>query len=251
MAGRNFLFRSRATQCPDRVLRAMAVPMEDHRSPVFPELTRACLNALKPVFKTATASPILFPFIGTGCWEAALTNCLNRETGIDLALRPVQPSMGGYVRPAGLRRGNFGDSLGEGAPVERYLSSSEFGQAATRSKPCWYARTKRRRAHQRRCRDTKAMDSVKHPALCFVDSVSALASIEFRMDDWASTSASAARKRLDAARRPRRTCVSQKALEAAKAATSRRCYFDYAGCGLERFRLFSLHSVDSHAVRPA
>ncbi|MGB6306171.1 MAG: hypothetical protein WBF89_00160, partial [Steroidobacteraceae bacterium] len=77
MAGRNFLFVPGPTNVPDRVIRAMAVPMEDHRSPIFPELTRACMAALKPIFKTATGSPILFPSSGTGCWEAALTNCLN------------------------------------------------------------------------------------------------------------------------------------------------------------------------------
>jgi len=77
MAGRNFLFVPGPTNVPDRVLRAMAVPMEDHRSPLFPELTRACLTGLKPVFKTTTGTPILFPSSGTGCWEAALTNCLN------------------------------------------------------------------------------------------------------------------------------------------------------------------------------
>src|SRR6202051_2730680 len=48
MAGRNFLFVPGPTNVPDRVLRAMAVPMEDHRSPTFPELARACLNGLKP-----------------------------------------------------------------------------------------------------------------------------------------------------------------------------------------------------------
>ena len=66
------------TRCMDKYgLRAMAVPMEDHRSPIFPELTRTVLSGLKPIFKTTTGTPILFPSSGTGCWEAALTNCLN------------------------------------------------------------------------------------------------------------------------------------------------------------------------------
>src|SRR5882762_10181897 len=77
MAGRNFLFVPGPSNVPDRVLRAMMVAMEDHRSPVFPELSRACLNGLKTVFKTVTGSAIIFPSSGTGCWEAALTNCLN------------------------------------------------------------------------------------------------------------------------------------------------------------------------------
>ena len=77
MAGRNFLFVPGPTNVPDRILRAMSVASEDHRSPDFPLLTRTCLDGLKAVFKTATGHPILFPSSGTGCWEAALTNCLN------------------------------------------------------------------------------------------------------------------------------------------------------------------------------
>ena len=101
MAGRNFLFVPGPTNVPDRVARAMMVPMEDHRSPIFPELTRACINGLKPVFKTASAVPILFPSSGTGCWEAALTNCLNAgDKVLDLALRSIQSSVGRHVRAA-------------------------------------------------------------------------------------------------------------------------------------------------------
>ena len=55
-AGRNFLFVPGPTNVPDRVTRAMMVSMEDHRSPIFPELTRACLAGLKPMFKTTTAA---------------------------------------------------------------------------------------------------------------------------------------------------------------------------------------------------
>ena len=77
MAGRNFLFVPGPTNVPDRVLRAMHVAMEDHRSPTFPALTQACLNGLKPVFRTRSGTPFLFPSSGTGCWEAALTNCLS------------------------------------------------------------------------------------------------------------------------------------------------------------------------------
>jgi len=72
MAGRNFLFVPGPTNVPDRVLRAMMVSMEDHRSPAFPELTRAILPGLKKVFRTERGTPFVFPSSGTGCWEAAL-----------------------------------------------------------------------------------------------------------------------------------------------------------------------------------
>ena len=61
MAGRNFLFVPGPSNVPDRILRAMAVQMEDHRSSKFPELTLRCLADLKKIFKTASGTPILFP----------------------------------------------------------------------------------------------------------------------------------------------------------------------------------------------
>src|ERR1700688_2779031 len=229
MAGRNFLFVPGPTNVPDRVLRAMAVPMEDHRSPIFPELARACLNGLKPIFKTTSASPILFPSSGTGCWEAALTNCLNPGDKV-LTSHFGQFS---HLWADMCKRLGFDVELletpwGEGAPVERYLSS-----------------LKQDRQHQIKavlvCQNEtatgvtsdvaavrQAMDSVKHPALLFVDSVSALASIDFRMDDWGvDVCVSGSQKGLMLPAGLGVTCVSQKALEAAKSATSRRCYFDY------------------------
>jgi alanine-glyoxylate transaminase/serine-glyoxylate transaminase/serine-pyruvate transaminase len=75
----------------------------------------------------------------------------------------------------------------------------------------------------------QAMDSIKHPALLFVDAVSALASIDFRMDEWGvDVCVSGSQKGLMLPAGMGVTCVSQKALEAAKKATSKRCYFDYA-----------------------
>ena len=74
----------------------------------------------------------------------------------------------------------------------------------------------------------RAMDSIQHPALLFVDAVSALASIDFRMDDWGvDVCISGSQKGLMLPAGLGLTCVSQRALEAAKRATSRRCYFDY------------------------
>ena len=75
----------------------------------------------------------------------------------------------------------------------------------------------------------RALDSVKHPALLFVDAVSALASIDFRMDEWAvDICVSGSQKGLMLPAGLGVICVSQKALEAAKTARSRRCYFDFA-----------------------
>ena len=77
MAGRNFLFVPGPTNVPDRVLRAMVVSMEDHRSPKFPALTNEMMPGLKKVFRTEHGTPFIFPSSGTGCWEAAVTNTLS------------------------------------------------------------------------------------------------------------------------------------------------------------------------------
>src|ERR1700758_3662200 len=77
MPGRNFLFVPGPTNVPDRVLRAMHRPMEDHRSAAFPALTNGVLADLKRLFRTPTGPPFIFPASGTGAWEAALSNTLS------------------------------------------------------------------------------------------------------------------------------------------------------------------------------
>jgi alanine-glyoxylate transaminase/serine-glyoxylate transaminase/serine-pyruvate transaminase len=230
MAGRNFLFVPGPTNVPDRILRAMSVASEDHRSPIFPELTRACLNGLKPVFKTQTASPILFPSSGTGCWEAALTNCLNPGDKV-LTARFGQFShlWADMATRLGFEVELLETPWGEGAPVDRYLASlgADKQHKIKAVLVCHNETATGVTSDVAAIR--KAMDSVKHPALLFVDSVSALASIDFRMDEWGvDVCVSGSQKGLMMPAGMGVTCVSQKALEAAKKATSRRCYFDYA-----------------------
>jgi len=230
MAGRNFLFVPGPTNVPDRVLRAMAVAMEDHRSPVFPELTRACLNGLKPVFKTTSASPLLFPSSGTGCWEAALTNCLSPGDAVLIArFGQFSHLWADMCRRLGLEVELLETPWGEGAPVERHLSALSADKQH-RIKAVLVCQNETATGVTSDVAAIRlAMDSVKHPALLFVDAVSALASIDFRMDEWGvDVCVSGSQKGLMLPAGLGVTCVSQKALEAAKSATSRRCYFDYA-----------------------
>ena len=77
MPGRNFLFVPGPTNVPDRVMRAMMVAMEDHRSSKFPELTLSLFQELKKIFKTENGQVFIFPSSGTGAWEAALSNTLS------------------------------------------------------------------------------------------------------------------------------------------------------------------------------
>jgi alanine-glyoxylate transaminase/serine-glyoxylate transaminase/serine-pyruvate transaminase len=230
MAGRNFLFVPGPTNVPDRVLRAMAVPMEDHRSPIFPELTRTLLTGLKPVFKTTTGTPILFPSSGTGCWEAALTNCLNPGDKV-LASRFGQFShlWVDMCQRLGFEVEILETPWGEGAPVERYLASLAADKQHRIKAVLVCQNETATGVTSDVAAVRKAMDSVKHPALLFVDAVSALVSIDFRMDEWGvDVCISGSQKGLMLPAGMGVTCVSQKALDISKTAKSPRCYFDYA-----------------------
>jgi alanine-glyoxylate transaminase/serine-glyoxylate transaminase/serine-pyruvate transaminase len=207
----------------------MTVSMEDHRSPIFPELSRACLNGLKPVFKTVTGSPFIFPSSGTGCWEAALTNCLNTGDKV-LTARFGQFShlWADMCTRLGFEVELLETPWGEGAPVDRYLASLSADKQHKIKAVLVCQNETATGVTSDVAAVRQAMDSVGHPALLFVDSVSALASIDFRMDEWGvDVCVSGSQKGLMLPAGMGVTCVSQKALAASKSATSRRCYFDY------------------------
>ena len=229
MAGRNFLFVPGPTNVPDRILRAMSVASEDHRSPDFPALTRACLDGLKPIFKTATGHPIIFPSSGTGCWEAALTNCLDPGAKVLIArFGQFSHLWADMCRRLGFEVELIETLWGEGAPVDKYLAAleSDRNHSIKAVLVCQNETATGVRSDVAAIRG--AMDSVKHPALLMVDAVSALASIDFRMDEWGvDVCISGSQKGLMLPAGLGITCISRKALETAKRTSSRRCYFDF------------------------
>jgi len=117
-----------ATNVPDRVLRAMAGTDGGPSLTRISELTRACLNALKPVSKPPPRVPSSFrhpaPAAGKPPHELP-------EPGDKVLIsRFGQFShLWRICAPAGLRRGNFGDP---GAKARRLSDTIllEFGQAA-------------------------------------------------------------------------------------------------------------------------
>jgi alanine-glyoxylate transaminase / serine-glyoxylate transaminase / serine-pyruvate transaminase len=229
MAGRNFLFVPGPTNVPDRILRAMAVPMEDHRSSKFPELTLRCLADLKKIFKTESGTPILFPSSGTGCWEAALTNCLNPGDRV-LAARFGQFThlWIEMCQRLGFEVEVLDTEWGEGAPVERYRAALEADRKHTFKAVLVCQNETATGVASDVAAIRRALDDTRHPALLFVDSVSALASIDFRMDEWGvDVCISGSQKGLMLPAGMGVTCVSERALAAAKSARMPRCYFDY------------------------
>ncbi len=229
MAGRNALFVPGPTNVPDRVLRSMMVAMEDHRSPKFPELTLHCLAGLKKVFKTETGTPIMFPASGTGCWEAALTNCLSPGDKV-LASRFGQFShlWIDMATRLGFEVEILDCEWGTGIPLERVLETLEADKGhrikavlATHNETATGVTSDI--AGVRR-----AMDAAKHPALLMVDAVSSLGSIDFRMDDWGvDVCVTGSQKGLMLPAGLGIVCVSPKALALREQARAPRCYFDF------------------------
>jgi len=76
MPGRPFLQIPGSTLVPERIVRAMAEPIIDHRGPRFGDLVHQCLDGLKHVFQTR-GHILLFPGSGTGAWEVAIVNTLS------------------------------------------------------------------------------------------------------------------------------------------------------------------------------
>src|ERR1700685_3164919 len=230
LPGRNFLFVPGPTNIPDRVQRAMMVAMEDHRSSRFPELSTSVLSDLKRVFKTATGQVFIFPSSGTGAWEAALTNTLSPGDKI-LAARFGQFShlWIDMAQRLGYDVEVVEVTWGEGVPLERY--EERLRQDTRRQIKGVLA------CHNETATGVTsdiagvrgALDAAGHPALLFVDAVSSLASIDFRMDEWqVDLAISGSQKGLMLPAGLGILGVSQKALKAMEGAKSRRCYFDLA-----------------------
>jgi alanine-glyoxylate transaminase/serine-glyoxylate transaminase/serine-pyruvate transaminase len=227
MSGRNFLFVPGPTNTPDRILRAMHVPMEDHRSSTFPDLVLPLLRDLRKVFKTESGTPFVFPGTGTGGWEAALVNTLSPGDKV-LAFRYGQFShlWIDMMTRLGLDVTVIEIEWGEGASpqlLSEYLSKDS---AKAYKAVCVVHNETATGVTSNIGAVRKALDAAGHPALLFVDSVSGLASIDFRFDEWKVDAAiTGSQKGFMLPAGAGIICVSQKALALAASAKLPRCYW--------------------------
>lgn len=185
MAGRHFLFVPGPTNVPDRVLRAMHRPMEDHRSSAFPALTRGLLRDLLPVFGSTAGRAVIFPATGTGGWEVALANCCAPGSRL-LAVRNGQFSH--LFVDSATRLGYDVETIdvewGEAVPadaIERRLRAA--GGDAFRAVLVVHNETATGVASDVAA-VRAAIDAAGHDALLFVDGVSSIGSMPFEMDAW-------------------------------------------------------------------
>jgi alanine-glyoxylate transaminase/serine-glyoxylate transaminase/serine-pyruvate transaminase len=230
MPGRNFLFIPGPTNIPDRVQRAMMVAMEDHRSSRFPELSTSVLSDLKRVFKTATGQVFIFPSSGTGAWEAALTNTLSAGDKI-LAARFGQFShlWVDMAQRLGYDVNVLDVEWGEGVPLDRYEEILRADKRHEIKAVLAFHNETATGVTSDIAGVRRALDAARHPALLYVDTVSSLASIDFRMDEWqVDLAVSGSQKGLMLPAGLGILGVSPKALSAMAGARSPRCYSDLA-----------------------
>jgi alanine-glyoxylate transaminase / serine-glyoxylate transaminase / serine-pyruvate transaminase len=185
MPGRNFLFVPGPSNVPDRILRAMDRPMEDHRSSNFPGLIRPILEDLKTVFGTTSGQAFVFPATGTGMWETAIVNTLSPG---DRVLAPRYGQFSHLFIDCAQRLGLIVDVIqtpwGEGAPVEQ-IEAELKADRSHRIKGVLVVHNETSTGVTTDMASVrKAIDAARHPALLYVDSVSGLASLPFAMDAW-------------------------------------------------------------------
>jgi len=227
-SGRHFLQIPGPTNVPDRVLRAISQATIDHRGPEFAQLALEVFQGLQTIFKT-TGTVVIYPSSGTGAWEAALVNTLSPgdkvlmfETGYFAALwRNVAVKLGLEVDfvPGDWRHGV------DPAVVEKKLAADRDRKI----KAVTVVHNETSTGATSRVHDVrKAIDRASHPALLMVDTISSLASIDYRHDEWGvDVTVGCSQKGLMLPPGLGLNAVSRKALEASKSARLPRSYWDW------------------------
>jgi len=227
-SGHHFLQIPGPTNVPERILRAMARPTIDHRGPEFRELALEVLENLKPVFNTS-APVVIFPSSGTGAWEAALVNTLSPgdrvlmfETGHFASLwRGLAEKLGLDLQ---FVPGDWRHAVDPEA-VENLLSNDRQDElkavAVVHNETSTGVRS--RVAAVRR-----AIDRAGHPALLMVDTISSLACMDYRHDEWGvDVTVGGSQKGLMLPPGLSFNAISEKALHASKTARLAKSYWDW------------------------
>src|SRR6266566_9166808 len=229
MPGRSFLQIPGPTLVPERIVRAMSQPIIDHRGPRFAALVEACLDGLKRVFQTRTGRIVLYPGSGTGAWEAAIVNTLSPgdrvlmfETGhFSLLWRQLAERFGINVEyvPGNWRSG------AAAADLESRLASD---QRHTFKAVMVVHNETSTGVTSRISEIRRAMNNVHHPALLIVDTISSLASTDYRHEEWeVDVTIAGSQKGLMLPPGISFNAVSEKAIAASKRAKLPRSYWDW------------------------
>ncbi len=228
-SGRHFLQIPGPTNVPDRVLRAIDFPTMDHRGPEFAVLGKEVLAGMKRVFKTA-GHVVIYPASGTGAWEAALVNTLSPgdavlmyETGHFAALWEKM------ARRLGLAPEVIAGDWRSGADPQAIEAKLREDKAHRIKAVCVVHNETSTGVVSRIADVRRALDAAKHPALYMVDTISSLASIDYRHDEWGvDVTVGGSQKGLMLPPGLSFNAVSAKALAATKNAKLPRSFWDWA-----------------------
>jgi alanine-glyoxylate transaminase/serine-glyoxylate transaminase/serine-pyruvate transaminase len=184
VAGRHFLQIPGPSPVPDRILRAMDMPVIDHRGPEFQKLGRRVLSGIKTIFK-CSGPVVIYPASGTGAWEAALVNALSpgdkvlmAETGHFASLWQTMATRLGLepeLLPTGWRAG---------APADAIEARLKDDKDHVIKAVCVVHNETSTGCTSRIDEVRRAIDNAGHPALLMVDTISGLGSIDYRHDEW-------------------------------------------------------------------
>ncbi len=228
-SGRHFLQIPGPTNVPDRVLRAMDYPTIDHRGPRFAEIGKQALAGMKRVVRTTKGEVIIYPASGTGAWEAALVNTMSPgdkvlmyETG-HFAMLWRKMAERHELQPVVLE----GDWR-RGADPEAIEQALRQDAGAEIKAVCVVQNETSTGCASRIDEVRRAIDAAGHPALLMVDTISSLASIDMRMDEWGvDVIVGGSQKGLMLPPGISFNAISQKAMEASKTARLPRSYWDW------------------------
>jgi len=226
-AGRHFLQIPGPTNVPDRVLRAIDFPTMDHRGPEFATLGKEVLAGMKRVFKSTKGEIVIYPASGTGAWEAALVNTLSPgdrvlmyETGHFATLWQ------NMAAKLGLEVDFIAGDWRRGADPEAIERKLRADTGKRIKAVCAVHNETSTGVASRIGEVRKGIDAAEHPALFMVDTISSLASIDYRHDEWGvDVTVAGSQKGLMLPPGLSFNCVSPKALAAAKTAKLPKSYF--------------------------
>jgi alanine-glyoxylate transaminase/serine-glyoxylate transaminase/serine-pyruvate transaminase len=227
-SGRHFLQIPGPTNVPDRVLRAIDHPTIDHRGPEFAILAKAVLEGMKRVFQTRHPV-IIYPSSGTGAWEAALVNTLSPGDRVLMAETGHFATL--WKRLAERLRlqveflaGDWRHGADPGAIEARLAQDREHAIKAV----CVVHNETSTGVVSAVPEVRRAIDNARHPALFMVDTISSLASIDYRHDEWGvDVTVGGSQKGLMLPPGLSFNAVSPKALAAAQNAALPRSYWDW------------------------
>ena len=229
MPGRNALFVPGPTNMPDAIRRAMDVALEDHRAPDFPDLTLGLLRDIKKIFKTEEGSVLIYAASASGGWDAAISNTLSPGDKV-LAARYGQFSHLWIetCRQVGMELDVIEVEWGEGVPADAYAERLDADSEHKIKAVLVCHNETATGVTSDVAAVRRALDAANHPALLYVDGVSSIASIDFRMNEWGvDLAVSGSQKGFMMPAGLAFVGVSPKAFAANQSSRCPRAYFDF------------------------